>query len=891
MVKKIEKLEIYLKQLMQKHRFIALLPLFAFILTIIIFVLILMALHILGYGNATILRSDLYSQYIGFIQLFLRVIKGENSFWYSFSNYLGSGSILTFAYYTLNPFNLLYLIDAVSIPAMTAVIITIKLALSAATFQLYIKNVLKQNKLYTIIFSCSYALCGYAVSMHHNIMWLDALYLLPIIIILVCRLIDTGKSLLFIPAFIYLFITNFYMAFMVGIFSAVVFIVYSFYRLDPQEPSSRKRLIKNGLSFAGCALLAAGLCAAILLPTALFLYGNMAADNFEFKPLQPSLLDMINAMFVGQMQTMDTQVPLLYCGLPVLALLPFYFINKHIKKKEKIYNIIVIVFLITAMIFLPLYKLMHAFDFPNFYGFRFAYLLVFVFVSLSCRESAFLEHISIKSIGLYFLSLIAFYSFMVSFHFVRFPNLKTNTQEELLINAILLFIWFMLVYFFHKKRAFSSFISLIAILVMSVELIINGYICINKVDHGTVDESTYNQFYYSSKEAIDSIADSDSGFYRIHLNNTSNYNSAALFNFAGLTTFSSSDNYNLRNALHHLGMITSNRYINENGMTDIMDMLFAAKYDVNLIKAEAGTGIRPSNYVSASSIVENPYALSLGYMVSPSIEGYEATDDPFYNQIMLIYTMTGKAYNFFEPVDIEDITIEYDNMAIAYNLGSVEFYPLSDTYGGGHVFFSAPTIEGKNFMMCFSRSEPKAMTESAYVIAEPRGVTDPATLSYGSIHKAVTTDNLYDSKYDLLVLEFSDNTTLIDYCNNIYAYYYNSAFLPVVYNDLASGNLEIQSFSQDTIIGTVTSTVERPVLFTSIPYENGWQAYVDGSPTDIYPVIGDAFLALVLTPGEHTVELHYTAPGSEIGMLLSEISGIILILTIFISRKKMQKNK
>lgn len=879
-----------LTKLQQKSVFTGFLPLLSFSLSIIIFLLILATQHILGFGNASILRSDLHSQYICFIQQFLQTLKGNGSFWYSFSNYLGSGTILTYAYYALNPFNLLYLIDTISISTITAVIITLKIALSAATFQLYIKNVLKQDKLYTIIFSCSYSLCSYIVAQYHNIMWLDALYLLPIIIILTCRLVDKQKALLLIPAFAYLYITNFYMAFIVGIFSAIIFITYSCYRLNPYERSSWRQFFKNGLSFAGCAILAAGLCAAILLPAALFLFGNMAEDNFEFKMLVANFPDMINAMFIGQMQTMDTQVPLLYCGLPVLALLPFYFINSDIKHKEKIYNGIIIAFLVISMVFMPLYKLMHAFDYPNFYGFRFAFLLVFVFLSIACRESKHILKLPLKTLGIFFLGLTVFYSFMISFQSIKFPILKTNTQEELVLNSLFLLIWFLAVLLIQKKSSFKSILSVAVILIMSIELVVNGYLCINKMEHPATAESTFNQYYYSASEAVNSIKENDSDFYRIHLNNHTNYNAASLLNFAGLTTFSSSDNYNLRNTLSHLGLVTSNRYISEYGMTDITDMLFAAKYDINLVRAEAGTGINASNYVSASSIIENPYALSLGYMVSPLIENYVASDDPFYNQMMLIYYMTGNAYNFYEPIDMDGISIEYDNMAIAYNLGSVEFYPLSDSYGGGHIFFSAPTIPGKNFMMCFSRSESKAIHESAYVIAEVRGVADPATISYGAIHKAVTTDSLYDEDYDLMVLEFSDSTTLIDYCNNIYAYYFNSTFLPTIYDDLAPGNLKIQSFSQDTIVGTVTVTAERPVLFTSIPYENGWQAYVDGNPTDIYPVVGNAFLALVLTPGEHTVELRYTAPGSDIGMLISEASSILLLLILLFNRKRLTNN-
>ena len=866
----------------QKKYFPALLPWIAFTMTALIFVCILATLHILGYNNSTILRSDLNGQYIGFIQQYIRVLKGEGSFWYSFSTYLGSGTILTFAYYTLSPFNLLYLIEAVPISTMTAVIIILKFALSAFTFQIFLEKFFKNTKVYTIIFSLSYALCGYAVSMHHNIMWLEAIYLLPIIIYLILRLVDTGKFLPLIPAFAYLFITNFYMAFIVGVFSAVVFAAYSLYRLKVHEKASYHQLLKNFFAFAGSALLAAGLCAAVLLPAALFLFQNMADDNFEFKTLCASLPDMINAMFIGEMQTIDTQVPLLYCGLPALCLLPFYFTNKKISSKEKIYVGSVLSFLVISMLFLPLYKLMHAFDYPNYYGYRFAFLLVFIMLAIACRQAAFLEELSLKTLGCYMLGLIIFYSAMIQLQKVFFRDLKTNTQEELLVNMAFFFLWFMIVLLLQKQPRFTSVAALLSLLLISSELVVNGYLCISKVEHPAVDESTYNQWYYSSKEAVNQIKEGDSNFYRIHLNNNSNYNAAAVFGFPGFTTFSSSDNYNLRTALFHLGQITSNRYICESGMTDLTDMLFSAKYDINLVKAEAGTGITPSNYVS-STVTENPYALPIGYMVTPKIADYEATADPFFNQELLIYAMTGKPYLPYETIDPDDISIEYDNMAIAYNVSSIEFYPLSDGYGGGHISFAVPTQENKQFLICFARSNPKAIIESAGIIAYAKGMTDAPTLSYGAINRGSTTNSLYDIPYDLVVLEFTDNTTNIDYCDNIYAYYYDETLLPIIYKDLARNTMTVQYHSEDTIIGTVHVTEDRSVLFTSIPYDQGWKAYVDGMPAQTYPVVEDAFLSLVLTPGEHTIELYYEAPGSDLGAIITSVSGIIYLMILLIN--------
>ena len=57
----------------------------AFLLSILAFCLFLTMYGVLGYGNYTILRGDLYAQYIDFISMYIRVLKGQENFWYSFS--------------------------------------------------------------------------------------------------------------------------------------------------------------------------------------------------------------------------------------------------------------------------------------------------------------------------------------------------------------------------------------------------------------------------------------------------------------------------------------------------------------------------------------------------------------------------------------------------------------------------------------------------------------------------------------------------------------------------------------------------------------------------------------------------------------------------------------
>lgn len=856
-------------------------PFYAFLLTVFTFVIALAFLGILGYHNNTILRSDLFGQYIGFIQMFLRVLRGEESFWYSFSIYLGSGTALTYAYYTINPFNLLYLIDGISIPAMTAIIVTLKLGLCAATFEIFAQKVLKRRSFDTVLFSMCYALGSYAVTMHYNIMWLDAIYLVPIIVWLIFRLVNTGKYLALTFTFFYLFITNFYMGYMVGIFSFVVFILYLLYRFPLSDRSNIKRCFLIGIKFAYSALLAIGICAFILVPTASFLFANMAEDNASFSELQPSLFDMLNSLFIGEMQTLDTQVPLLYCGIPILLLLPFYFISRKIEKKEKIYVGIAIAFLIICMIYLPLYKFMHAFDYPNMYGFRFAFLLVFLLVALACRIYAFVNEINHRHLFLYAGCLIVFYSVMIQMQASGLIGvLYTNSQNGLLINAFFIILWALLFYCIQTKESRKRICIIASSLLLVIELSVNAYLCIVKEEHPCVSEDRYNQWYQSESDALNQIQASDSSFYRVHVINEESYNAASLWGFNATTTFSSSDNYPLRRALSSLGIATSNRFISEIGYTPITNMLFAAKYSIEVTPYEsiaaANTGIVPA-------VVEsNPYSLSLGYMVSPYITSYEPSANPFYNQEYLLSSMCGTAYSFFEPIPLEELFIEKENVDYSYFADYLNFYHLSDYYSSGQISFAAPHQDGKIFYICFPQDNPSSLDTSPRIIAKKYGIDEIALLAYGAIAEGVTTD-LYERPSDIVILYFLPEG-LRDYsCNNMYTCYYNGTNLEAAYQDLAKGNWNITNYRDDCITGTVAATEERPILFTSIPYDKAWHAYVDGEEVPTYSAVSDAFLSVLLTPGEHTVTLQYVAGGSDIGLMITTFSIALLLISVLLS--------
>ena len=79
------------------------------------------------------------------------------------------------------------------------------------------------------------------------------------------------------------------------------------------------------------------------------------------------------------------------------------------------------------------------------------------------------------------------------------------------------------------------------------------------------------------------------------------------------------------------------------------------------------------------------------------------------------------------------------------------------------------------------------------------------------------------------------------------------------------------------------------MILTSIPYEDGWTAYIDGEQTDIIPY-EDALISLDAEPGHHDIRLVFAPPGLKAGAALSVI-GIAGLIVISLMDKKRYNSK
>lgn len=101
-------------------------------------------------------------------------------------------------------------------------------------------------------------------------------------------------------------------------------------------------------------------------------------------------------------------------------------------------------------------------------------------------------------------------------------------------------------------------------------------------------------------------------------------------------------------------------------------------------------------------------------------------------------------------------------------------------------------------------------------------------------------------------------------------------------------NYELRS---DGISAEMTIS-EESLLLTDIPFEKGWELYLNGQRASLVPY-ENAFLSATIAPGNHILFLRYSPPGFMIGNILSGVSMLLLAAYYFSksSPKKSQSNE
>jgi uncharacterized membrane protein YfhO len=95
------------------------------------------------------------------------------------------------------------------------------------------------------------------------------------------------------------------------------------------------------------------------------------------------------------------------------------------------------------------------------------------------------------------------------------------------------------------------------------------------------------------------------------------------------------------------------------------------------------------------------------------------------------------------------------------------------------------------------------------------------------------------------------------------------------YEKLSASTLELTDFSTTKVSGTIDCNRDG-LLYTSIPQNGNWHAYVDGKETQTV-LVGDAMLAIHLTEGYHEITFRYRNTAFTYGWMISLASTAVLV--------------
>lgn len=847
-----------------------------------IMLVVFMAFGLFPFGDITILRMDLYHQYGPlFAELYDRVTSG-GSLLYSWNSGLGSSFFGNYCNYLSSPIGFIVCLLAghENIPEAIAVMVLLKAALSALTFSLYLKKSQHKSSYVTAGFAVLYSFCGWFIAYYWNVMWIDAMILLPLVALGIERIINNGKPWIYLSALALTMLSNYYMSYMMCIFAVIYFIAY--YIIN-YTVSDYKRFFKSGFIFAGASFIAAGLIAFMLLPTFCTLQQTSATSG-DF-PSSTSLYFDIFDFLANHLASVDPTIrssgddvlPNVYCGILTLILAPLYLMTKSISKKEKLVNIGLLAIFLVGFNLNSLNYVWHGFHFPNDLPYRQSFMYSFLLLLIAFKTFSRLKEIPNRMIA---MSCFATGILVVLAEKLDSKNVNTST---VIISLAFVVIYALIMVTLKDKKYQTVTVSVLLLCCICSESIIadTGNYSMDQPKTNYVGD--YSAFQ-TVKQQLDEV--NNDKFYRMELSYLRTRMDPCWYNYNGVSTFSSMAYEKVSALQRKLGMygnnINSYTYYPQ---TPIYNAMFSLKYLVNNTTTDvfADSSLYKSIFTyDKYTAYENKYSLPLAYGVDTSVANWEwSLSDPLEVQNDLFERATGVADALVKmyPKEISNSNVEKFTQPLNSEIFSFK-KTSSDGVDGSSTFVFEAEKDGNVYLYVTTAEGDKSGTMT---VSKQNGQSISQDLSKGYI---LDIGNVKKGERFTAIVPISTESGMLTF----HAYYVDNEAFAKGYEKLKNSSLNYTNVTDTCVEGGFIANGTQ-LLMTSIPYDSGWTIYIDGNKIarDDIVKIGDAFIGVNVTDGYHSLKMTYTPTGYKVGVLISLATAVILlaviILCIILKRK------
>ena len=350
------------------------------------------------FGSRSLMSVDFGQQYVSFFGLLKNsVLSGDfSNLSYSFTQSLGGPMAGLVGYYLLSPFNLIFIITPFQFYGF-AVFLIICLrygAIGLAFAFLLIKRYkgLSSKKYLVPLLSTAYALSGMLVAYQMNVIFYDAMIMLPIVIAYLEELLDGGSIFKYSLTLGMMLFFQFYMGYMASIFIVLYACFYVSSKLGGKGTLKLKlsNFFKPLLRAFGASVIGGGLASVILLPVLSSLLESRGGYNpgMTFSlDLMIKPLDILSKLTIGGFDSgawvIGPSLPNIYIGAFGFVGFILYFSCKKICSIKKWSAGVVTCIFFISFVNEFVNKIWHMGQMPLGFFYRFSWLFSFFMLVLA----------------------------------------------------------------------------------------------------------------------------------------------------------------------------------------------------------------------------------------------------------------------------------------------------------------------------------------------------------------------------------------------------------------------------------------------------------------------------------------------------------------------------
>ena len=824
------------------------------VLTLIIISLVIV-LILVNFTNFFGSKKDWLSQHIMFPDYLRKLFYDTGDIFPNFAFNLGGGqNIYNISYYGLfNPIILIsYLLPFVSMITYIQFSMIICLIVSIALMYYFLRRRFdsKISFISTLLFLATGC---FIFHLHRHIMFVDYMPFLLMALIGVDKYFDKKKISLLVISIFLMILTSYYFS-VVGLVCVLLYGIFRYIEDKKNEKITVKDFFKEGFKYLFVMFIPVLMSCVLLLPTASALLSGRTATNKDI-----SLLGLLIPNF-DISNTLYSSYSLGLSAIFIIALI-YGIITK--KREVKVISII------------------------------FSTLLVFPIFDYIFNGGMYLN-------GKAFIPMLPIAILIISYFLKNVFNNKNKLKISIIISLIVVVI--NLLVFVYKSEYLCllfvfDMVLLVIIILISLKfkkkIILYIYLGIisliiviptNFSDIFVTKEFYDTLDYEETSDKVKQVLDNDNSFYRMSDQSVKLDKSNYIYDVDYYTgsIYSSLSNSYYKDFYNNL---INNEFIYRSyGMLTGNNNIFYNFYMGNKYLLNSSNGIMGYEKIY-DGIYRNEDVLPIGYSTSKimSLDEYKSLNyfeklDAYLNYAIVdgdysdSYVKKVKDYvPDYNVLESKNLSIEEDNgkyfiKASKDNKLVVKLNNVSDS-----------DIALLRFKMLYNN---KCSEDDSYITIN--GVSNKLSCRRWKYH-----NNNYMFEYslsgDTLEITFSEGKfRLTDFDMALYDY-----------NDLVSINDEISPFvidrdktKVDVIEGNI-NVKDDGYFKLSIPYDEGFEIYVDGEKTP-YEVVNKSFIGFKINEGSHNIKIVYTSPLFKEGLVISCVGLVLFVGTVIYYRRRKQ---